>query len=77
MFEGLVQPMHLLLILIITLLVFGPGKLPEIGKGLGEAIRDFRRALNGGGESAAKPPQVEASAAHDATPGGSDPTRSA
>jgi sec-independent protein translocase protein TatA len=74
MFEGLVQPMHLLLILIITLLVFGPGKLPEIGKGLGEAIRDFRRALNGGGDSTTPPPQVGRSPARDAAPGSSDST---
>ena len=37
--EGLLQPMHLLLILGIALVVFGPKKLPELGKGLGEAIR--------------------------------------
>ena len=36
--EGLLQPMHLLLILAIALVVFGPKKLPELGKGLGEAI---------------------------------------
>ena len=36
--EGLLQPMHLLLIFGIALLVFGPKKLPELGKGLGEAI---------------------------------------
>ncbi len=74
MFEGLVQPMHLLLILIITLLVFGPGKLPEIGKGLGEAIRDFRRALNGGGEGAPPPPQVGTSRARDPAPRSADTT---
>ena len=45
MFEGLVQPMHLLLILIVALLVFGPKNLPAIGKGLGEAIRGFKKAL--------------------------------
>ncbi len=45
MFEGLFQPSHLLLILLIALVVFGPGKLPEIGRGLGQAVRDFRRTL--------------------------------
>ena len=50
MFEGLVQPMHLLLVLVIALIVFGPGRLPELGKTLGLAIRDFRRAMNGGEE---------------------------
>src|SRR5262249_9466289 len=46
MFEGLLQPAHLLLILGIALLVFGPKKLPELGKGLGEAIRGLRSASN-------------------------------
>jgi sec-independent protein translocase protein TatA len=46
MFEGLFQPMHLLVILGIALLVFGPKKLPELGKGLGESIRGFKEALN-------------------------------
>jgi sec-independent protein translocase protein TatA len=44
MFEGLFQPMHLLVILVIALLVFGPKRLGEIGKSLGEGIRDSRRA---------------------------------
>jgi sec-independent protein translocase protein TatA len=43
--EGLLQPMHLLVILVIALLVFGPKKLPELGKGLGEAIRGFKKGL--------------------------------
>ena len=45
MFEGLFQPMHLLLIAGIALLVFGPKKLPELGKGLGESIRGFKAAM--------------------------------
>jgi sec-independent protein translocase protein TatA len=43
MFEGLFQPMHLLVILVIAQLVFGPKRLGEIGKGLGEGIRAFRQ----------------------------------
>jgi sec-independent protein translocase protein TatA len=51
MFEGLFQPMHLLVILGIALLVFGPKKLPELGKGLGEGIRGFRNAMKEGEDS--------------------------
>ena len=51
MFEGLFQPMHLLVILGIALLVFGPKKLPELGKGLGEGIRQFKNSLSSAGES--------------------------
>ncbi len=46
MFEGLFQPMHLLVILIIALIIFGPGKLPELGSSLGKAIRGFKQAMN-------------------------------
>jgi sec-independent protein translocase protein TatA len=45
MFEGLLQPMHLLVIFGIALLVFGPKKLPELGKGIGEGIRGFKAAF--------------------------------
>lgn len=45
MFEGLAQPMHLLVILFIALLFFGPSKLAGLGKGIGEGIRGFRDAL--------------------------------
>jgi sec-independent protein translocase protein TatA len=45
MFEGLFQPMHLLVIFGIALLVFGPRKLPGLGKGLGESIRGFKSAM--------------------------------
>jgi len=45
MFEGLFQPTHLLIIFGIALLVFGPKKLPELGKGIGEGIRGFKAAI--------------------------------
>jgi sec-independent protein translocase protein TatA len=43
--EGLFQPMHLLVIGFIALLVFGPKKLPELGKGLGDGIRAFKEGM--------------------------------
>jgi sec-independent protein translocase protein TatA len=46
MFEGLFQPMHLLIIAGIALLVFGPKKLPELGRGLGDGIRGFKAAMS-------------------------------
>jgi sec-independent protein translocase protein TatA len=46
MFEGLMQPMHLLVILFIALLIFGPSKLSELGKGLGQGIKNFKDAVN-------------------------------
>ena len=57
MFEGLFQPMHLLVIFAIALLVFGPKKLPELGKGLGEGIRALKNGMkdNGMKDNDAKP----------------------
>ena len=54
MFEGLFQPMHLLVIMGVALLVFGPKKLPELGKGIGDSIRGFRAAIKGEEGSPAK-----------------------
>jgi sec-independent protein translocase protein TatA len=48
MLEGLFQPMHLLVIFFIALLVFGPKKLPELGKGLGEGIRALKEGMKDG-----------------------------
>lgn len=45
MLEGLFQPMHLLVIFAIALLVFGPKKLPELGKGIGEGIRALKDGM--------------------------------
>ena len=46
MFRGLFQPMHLLIILVIVLMIFGPSRLGEIGKGLGESIRGFKKSMS-------------------------------
>ena len=43
--EGLLQPMHLVAILVLGLLMFGPKRLPELGKGLGDGIRSFKDSL--------------------------------
>ncbi len=56
MLDNLFQPMHLLIILFIALLVFGPKKLPELGKGLGEGIRSFKDSMNGKDQAATPAP---------------------
>ncbi|MGD0214539.1 MAG: twin-arginine translocase TatA/TatE family subunit [Terriglobales bacterium] len=55
MFEGLFQPMHLLVIFFIALLVFGPKKLPELGKGLGDGIRALKEGMKDQTKPEAKP----------------------
>ncbi len=51
MLDNLFTPTHLLFVLAIALLVFGPRKLPELGKGLGEGIRGFTKGIKGEPES--------------------------
>ena len=55
MIDGLLQPTHLLLILGIALLLFGPKKLPELGKGLGEGIKSFKDAMANATKDPTKP----------------------
>jgi sec-independent protein translocase protein TatA len=62
MIEGLFQPMHLLVIFGIALLVFGPKKFPELGKGIGEGIRGFKAAMKA---DEAKPEPAVANTATD------------
>jgi sec-independent protein translocase protein TatA len=57
MFEGLFQPMHLLVIFAIALLIFGPRKLPELGKGLGEGIRALKEGMKDNPQSQASTEQ--------------------
>jgi sec-independent protein translocase protein TatA len=45
MIEGLMQPRHLLLILLVAVFIFGPKKLPELGKGLAQGIRSFKDGI--------------------------------
>ncbi len=44
MFSGAFQPLHLILILVVVLIIFGPGKLPDVGKAVGKTIREFKRS---------------------------------
>jgi sec-independent protein translocase protein TatA len=47
MFTGLESPMHLLVVAVIAVLVFGPKKLPELGRSLGTGIRHFKDGIEG------------------------------
>ncbi len=51
---GAFQPTHLILILIVVLIIFGPGKLKGIGKSLGEGLHDFKKAVNNDDEKVEK-----------------------
>jgi sec-independent protein translocase protein TatA len=83
---GALQPGHLIVILVIVLLIFGPGKLPELGKAMGDGLRELKKAT--GGEehkdaaltaasttaTAVAPPPAAAPMASTVTPIGTAPT---
>jgi len=65
MLEGLAQPMHLAVIVFIALLFFGPSKLGDLGKGLGDGIRNFK---NGMKDDNPKPQEPKASTSEETKP---------
>ena len=59
--EGIFQPLHILLIIGIALLLFGPSKFADLGKGLGEGIRNFKSSMKDPedkNKDATKPPSA-------------------
>jgi sec-independent protein translocase protein TatA len=59
---GALQPIHLVLILIIVLIVFGAGRLTEVGGALGKGVKDFRANVEG--KDAASPGTTAGAARH-------------
>ncbi len=62
MFDGLFQPTHLLIIFFIALLVFGPKKLPELGKGIGEGLRALKQGMKDVQQDPSKPTSTDTKA---------------
>jgi sec-independent protein translocase protein TatA len=71
-FTDILQPTHLLIILIVALVVLGPKRLPEAGRSLGRSLRDFKDALNTSHEEPPEPPPI-ATAAQTPDPAPHDP----
>jgi sec-independent protein translocase protein TatA len=63
MLDGL-SPVHLIIILVIALLILGPGKLPETGAALGQAFRSFRHGMSD--DISVEPPAAPTDPAKDA-----------
>ena len=63
MIGDILQPTHLLFVLVIALLVLGPKRLPEVGRSLGRGLRDFRSALSGDEQDRHDPTLPEGNAA--------------
>jgi len=53
-----VGPLELAIVLIIALVVFGPKRLPELGRSLGRGIREFRGSLSGDSHDEPEPPEA-------------------
>jgi sec-independent protein translocase protein TatA len=68
MIENILNPTHLLLILAVALIVLGPKRLPEAGRGLGSAIRGFKDSL-ATPERPSEQPAIQPSGEPDHTPG--------
>ena len=71
---GALQPGHLIVILVIVLLIFGPGKLPELGKAIGDGMRELKKATSGEDSSASTTAAASTSAT--ATPAPAAPVAS-
>jgi len=50
---------ELIIIMVIILIIFGAGKLPEIGSGIGQGIKNFKRATSGKLEENTEPKEIE------------------
>lgn len=59
MFSGAFSPIHWVVVLVIVLIIFGPGKLPSLGKSLGDAIKGFKKSMNEPEEQKSDPQKLE------------------
>jgi sec-independent protein translocase protein TatA len=64
MIGDILQPTHLLLILLVALVVLGPKRLPEAGRAVGRSLHDFKSAMNGEHDE----PRDQVTGAEPATP---------
>ena len=68
MIQNILSPTHLLLILAVALIMLGPKRLPEAGRGLGSAMRGFKESLSAP-EPREEQPAIQPSREHDHAPG--------
>lgn len=57
---GALQPIHWIVVLFVVLIIFGPGKLPDVGRALGKGIRDFKKETVPEEPEVADPPKAAA-----------------
>jgi sec-independent protein translocase protein TatA len=67
LFTGLLQPTHLILILVIALVFLGPKRIPEAGRALGQGLKEFKSSI-GGGDDEHRQLSAQAEHVHDESP---------
>jgi sec-independent protein translocase protein TatA len=65
---SVLQPWHVIVILVIVLVIFGPGKLPQLGKAVGETMKDFKKAVSDDAKPEGSATEAPAAAAAPASP---------
>lgn len=73
MIGDILQPTHLIFVLVVALLVLGPKRLPEVGRALGRGLRDFRNAVSGIDHGEGSDPAVVSAPEHSATTPATEP----
>ncbi len=71
---GSLSPIHWLIVIVIVLLVFGPGRLAGVGKGLGEGIKSFKKGLNDDDDDKPPAPKAQITEKKDEPPAPTAPT---
>lgn len=69
------QPMHLIVIAVVLLVLFGGKKLPELGKGLGEGLRGFKDGMKGVTDEVNKPAETAQTVPPTVTPKAEEPVK--
>jgi sec-independent protein translocase protein TatA len=64
---GLLQPTHIIFVIVIALLVFGPKRLPEMGRSIGHGIREFKDSIDGNSNDSSSDTKHEAVATEPAS----------
>jgi sec-independent protein translocase protein TatA len=67
LFTSILQPSHLLIVLVLALLILGPKRLPDAGRALGQGLKEFRKSVSGGHDDA-PPRSVSVPADHENDP---------
>jgi sec-independent protein translocase protein TatA len=67
MFSGILQPSHLILILIVALVFLGPKRLPDAGRALGQGLKEFKSSISGGNDDGPEQAIAGAAAHEDAS----------